>query len=278
MLADAPGPESGWDLFPAVTPYPAYLADPLRVAFGVSVLDYSTSEIPGTGDQRFALKLGGTFPVVAFHPPEAPRRPWVLSVLAGFNGQFDLDHNQDNVGWDGIYGLQLAHRLSDRWAVKVGIHHTSSHIGDELQERSGRERIDYTREEVRVGMSWKPLRRWRLYGEGAYGYKESTIDEALQEPGRAQLGTEVYLPLPESDAWDTYLALDLNSFQERDWEIDVSAQAGIRQIDGPWRLALTWMSGRTPIGEFFFRDETYLGLGVWYDLGAFRGPSIDFEP
>lgn len=197
----------------------------------------------------------------------------MASVLAGFNGQFDIDHGQDNVGWDGIYGLQLARRPSERWAVKIGIHHTSSHVGDELQERTGRRRIDYTREEARVGASWKPFRRWRLYAEGAYGYKEST-EEDLQEPLRGQLGTELYLPVPESDVWNTYLALDFNSFEERDWEIDVSTQLGIRQIEGPWRFALTWMSGRTPIGEFFFRDETYLGIGVWYDLGAFRGLSL----
>ena len=268
LSTEAEDDEGRWDFLPERRPYAPYLADPLRPAFGASLLWYSDTEIPDTGDQRFGLKLGGLLPMVAWHPAEHLERPWTLSFAAGFNGQFDLDRDQDNVGWDGIYGVELAHRLGPRWAVKVGSMHTSAHIGDEWAARTGRERIDYTREELVGGVSWHPTRRWRLYGDLAWAYVRRTKE--LQDPGRAQLGTEVYFPFPPGHAWESYVALDANSYEERDWEVDLAAQAGVRQTEGPWRFALSWASGRVPLGEFFFHDETYASIGAWYDLGDWR--------
>ncbi len=43
-------------------------------------------------------------------------------------------------------------------------------MGDEYAERTGRLRINYTREEFLAGISGELGDRWRVYGEAAYGY------------------------------------------------------------------------------------------------------------
>lgn len=254
-----------WDFLPARREYAPYLADPLRPAFAATYLGYSETDVPGAGDARIGLKMGGMIPIVAWHPGGRAERPWTLSLAAGFNGQFDLDHDQDNVGWDGIYGLMVEHRVGPRWAIELGTLHYSSHVGDELAERTGIRRIEYTREEFLAGASWYPTPRWRLYGDAAWAYTRRT--KRLQDPGRAEVGTEIYFPFPRGAVWDSYVALDLNSFEERDWEVDLSTQIGVRQTEGPWRFGIGWASGRVPIGEFFQHDETYVSIGAWYDLG-----------
>ena len=61
-----------------------------------------------------------------------------------------------------------------------GTKHDSAHVGDEHSERTGRQRIGYTREELVAGVSWRPARKWRIYAEGGFGYG---LDD-FQDPGR----------------------------------------------------------------------------------------------
>lgn len=256
--------ETGWSAFPVELVSPPYLADPLQPRFGAALIEVSDSAIADTGSRRWALQLGGRFGLVRFAPPSRPERPWQLSIEAGFVGQFDIDNSQDNIGWDGIYGLVLARRLSDRFEVKLAVKHFSSHVGDELQERAGRSRINYTREESIFGVSWRPRQRWRLYGEAARGHELRNPE--FQKPGRLQAGAECIRPL----IWrlDGYAALDLNAFEESDWGIDTTVNVGVALPAGArtWRFGIEYRDGRPTMGEFFEDRERWVGLGVWLDL------------
>ena len=53
--------------------YPMYLADPTRPVSGATGMKVD-SEIPDTGDSRFALHLGGRFSIVRFHPRDETDR------------------------------------------------------------------------------------------------------------------------------------------------------------------------------------------------------------
>lgn len=243
-----------FQMFPPSNLYPAYVADPRRPEFGVAILGFPEPEIPDSGDRRVGLKLGGRFGLVRFGE-------WQADIEAGFTGQFDIEHSLDNVGWDGTYAFLLSTGFGNGASVQVGTKHISSHVGDEYAERTGRRRIGYTREELTAGAAWSIDDRWRTYGEMGWGYK--TKDEIGQEPGRLQLGLEHEAPLRDRLGW--YAALDLQAFEERDWQIDPTLQVGLLVPSGDrrWRVGLAVHDGAVPIGEYHQVDETYIALGLW---------------
>jgi hypothetical protein len=148
--------------------------------------------------------------------------------------------------------------------VQIGTKHISSHVGDEYAERTGRRRIDYTREEVAAGAIWSVTPRWRTYAEAGWGFAPK--EEVGQEPGRLQLGLEHEVPGSLGQGrlgW--FAALDLGAMEERDWQVDPSLRIGLLVPAGDrrWRVGLGVHEGTVPLGEFFQVDETYVALGLW---------------
>jgi hypothetical protein len=146
-------------------------------------------------------------------------------------------------------------------SVQLGTKHVSSHVGDEYAERTGRRRIGYTREELVAGAAWSIDGRWRTYVEAGSGYK--TKEDIGQERGRLQLGLEHEASLGDRLGW--YAALDVQSFEERDWQADPTLQAGLLVPSGDrrWRVGIAIHDGAVPIGEYYQVDETYVALGLW---------------
>jgi hypothetical protein len=265
--ADAAERVSRLELFPRDRLYQRHLADPSDPGMGVEWLVLDEVDVPESGDARFQLALGGIFGLVRLRPPGWQDGGVEVGILAGFVGQFDADHGYDNLGWDGFYGLMLSTSRGGPWAFRGGIKHTSSHVGDEYAERTGRRRIDYTREELAVAVSRRLDRCCRAYVEGAWGYELRNQD--LQAPGRAQVGFEVE---PPPKLWDGrvgwYIAVDAGAYEESDWQVDWSSRFGLAlpSPDRTWRLAFTWRRGRVPLGEHSQHRESYFGAGLLLDL------------
>ena len=267
---EAPGPPGAAGrlvLFPIDDPYRESLAGPHRRGFGLTYVHLAETDVADTGERLFGLRVGGRFGVLRLHPRGRPEHGWQLGIEAGFYGQFDIGSSYDNIGWDGFYGLALTTALSGRWALKLGVLHTSSHVGDEYAERTGRRRIGYTREEVVVGLSRAIGRRWRALAEAGWAYDRR--NEELQEAGRLRASVE---HLAGEALWRNrfgwYAAADASAVAERDWQIDWSLDVGLLLSPWPrrWRLGLQYYDGRTPLGEFFLTDQRSLTLGLWLDL------------
>lgn len=248
--------------------YRPYLADPLQTAFAIQWVSVSDVDIVGTGEPRMLLKLGGVFGFLRLHPRGQPDKGWQVGIEAGFNAQFDIENGYDSIGWDGILGLLVSTAWDNGLSFQAGGRHRSAHIGDEIIERTGRSRIEYTREEILAALSWKFWNRWRVYGEGAWAY---TINNSeLQERPRAQGGLEYErieaFGRHRRGGW--FAAVNASSWQEKDWQVDTSVLAGIvfRSGERRWRLASGYHRGTVPLGEFFRDDETYLSLALWLDL------------
>ena len=263
--------DTGWQLTfaPGDHLYPVYLANATRPTMSITRAHFSDSEIPVAGDKRYIIRLGANVGFLRYAPADNPDSGFQLDVEAGFNGMFDLDNSQDNIGWDGLYGLLLSWSNGKGFAVQTGIKHVSSHVGDEWTERTGRQRINYTRGEYVLGLSLAGLEYWRIYTEGGYAYDQR--NEVLQEPWRLEAGLEFTDPKrfwKKRFGW--YAAADLNWYEESDWSTDVTVQAGLivtrEKHFRNFRLGLEYRNGRSILGEFFFRDETYIGLGLWIDI------------
>ncbi|HVS13838.1 MAG TPA: DUF1207 domain-containing protein [Thermoanaerobaculia bacterium] len=274
MMAGAPGGQPApielgrrvVELFPTTDPYPPNTASSHRLTNAVQLVSVSTVGIADSGDSRFFLRLGGRFGVLRLRSREREDRAWQLGIEAGFSGQFDNDNGQDNIGWDGFYGLVLTRAQGPSLAWKLGVLHTSAHLGDELIERTGRARLGYTREELQAGLSLRFGPRLRGYLEGGYGY-ERRID--LQRPWRGQLG----LVFEDRDRFaggrfGWYVGADLSGWEERDWRLDAALQVGLLfpAGDGAWRLGIEAHDGRPPMAELFQDTETSVSMGLWLDL------------
>lgn len=254
---------------PAERWYGPYVAEQRRPTLGIKSLSTSSERIANTGQSRWGLRVGREFPLVRFHPAGRPEDGVQLDGEVGILAQFDRDNSTDNIGWDGFYGVYATWRVGEDVAMRVGAAHDSSHLGDEyIEANPGITRINYTREEWLLGVSWQLAREWRTYAEYGWGY--DLRNEQLMEEGRVQGGLEWEA---SSSPWGgrshPYAALDVDAFEEDDWEGNVTVQAGVvLPTAAGWslRFGLEYYDGRAPIGELFQTEERYASLGIWVEL------------
>lgn len=250
-------------LFPDDDVFPVYVADPQRPGNAAMAHFYTKTHIAESSSERTGLKAGGHFGVVRF---DRPARSWQISIDAGMDAMFDAQEKLDVIGWDGNYGFTCTTAGRGPFSFRFGILHLSAHVGDEYMERTGRERIDYTREEVVLGTRYRLAPRVSAYFEAGVAYKELTEE---QKPWRLQGGLEwegtPHL-LGGHFAW--YGALDLQAFEERDWRVDFAVQGGVasRGHGRVWRFGVEYYNGRAPLGEFFQDTEARVTVGMWLDL------------
>jgi hypothetical protein len=261
---------TGWryEFAPAEVLYPAYVADPRRPVFALTMIDALDSDIPAAGDSRYGVRMGAQFAILDLIPPGDPSGGLQLAGHVGFLGQFDRDNSADNLGWDGLYGFHLAWRARPDLVVRLGMAHDSSHLGDEYIENTGATRIEYTRQEYLAGMRFAPWKSLGTYAEFGWGY--DLRNEDLMEEGRVQFGLELELePMLWNRRVAPFAALDVSAYEEDDWEENLTVQVGLVHPTaggGRWRLGLEYYDGRSPIGEHFQDRERHVAWGVWLDL------------
>lgn len=252
-------------LFPEQQIYPVNLADPRRVQFSGKILYFDRTSIDQGGDRRFDLKLGGRLGLLHLSRDKNDQLGWLLSLDAGFHGQFDVTSSQDNIGWDGSYALMLSYRPDPRMAFKLGVYHLSAHLGDEYIERTGRPRLSYTREELQAGMNLSLSDNLQWYVETGWAYVR--LNTQAQKPWRTQSGLQYRSgESPHRVQW--YAGLDIGGTEERDWQKDITFQFGwlIPSRTRTWRVGFEAYDGKAQLGEFFQDDERYIGLGLWLDI------------
>jgi hypothetical protein len=255
-------------LVPGTDLYPRYIADPLRPMMAIQYVFVSESDIADAGDTRYLHSLGGRVGLLRVYRNSRSDAGFQIDLKAVYLGMFDIENATDNIGWDGFYGILLTWADGEGTAMKLGMQHDSSHLGDEYIERVGRTRIEYTRVELAFGVSRKLHSNLLVYGEGAYGYLDNI---SAQAPWRLQGG----LQYEDDDQFFNgrvgwYSAVNVTSYEENDWDANVAIQAGLvapfRQGGSSLRLGVAFYNGRSVIGEFFQSDEEFVSLGMWLDL------------
>ena len=263
--------EPNWHLViaPAAVLYPEYVADPRRTSFALTMVDTRETEIDEASDRRYALRMGSRFGILQLVPHDESGGGLQLAGEIGILAQFDRENSTDNLGWDGLYGFHLAWQAQEDLVVRVGMAHDSSHLGDELIENTGRQRIEYTREEWLVGAHYAPLESARGYAE--FGKAFSLSNDDLMEEDRVQLG--LVLESEEDRAAKRvapFAALDVSAYEEDDWEENWTVQLGLARFGAgrglPWRFGVEYYDGRSTIGEFFQDRERHYAWGLWFDL------------
>jgi len=257
------------ELDPDNQPYPDYLADPRRprMEVGVGVAD---SDIPSTSSTRVMLDLGTRYTLLKVTPIKEGKNEFALDIEGGLFTQFDPGNGLDNIGWDGRYGVFAVWDWSDKVVARVGYRHISAHLGDEYIEQTGRRRINYTRDDLALGLGYYLNERILIYAEPSWAW--SMGNENRQKRWAAEGGIQYEGP---RDMWNdstaVYLAAHVRTFAETDWDPGLSIQAGVHvkrdQHSSNLRLGVEGYIGRAILGEFALDyDEMYLTAGIFFDF------------
>ena len=250
--------------FPSSDIYLPYVADPHRATNALSEAAIIDGGIPFTQGPLSRLSTGGRFGMVRLDPATPGGRAWQLSVDAGFDAIFDSNNRLDVVGWDGNYGLTLTTASSSRLSWKFAVLHVSAHVGDEYQDRTDHDRINYTREEVSAGAAWRLAPSWRAYGETGVAYH---VGHESLEPWRVQWGVEYEPGLVGKRLAHWYVGANFSAMEERAWRVEETVDIGVvfRTNGRTTRFFLEWHAGRPTVNEFFMNDVSSLTIGIRVD-------------
>ena len=261
---------TGWTIGPPGHVYPYYLADPRRPQTSAGLNFARNSDLMdqyGNGTVRTDIRLGGRVPLVRYTASNA--MAWEICVEGGFFGYFDASQSLENIGWDGRYGLLLGWRFATGFSTKIHLRHLSSHLGDEFIERTGRERIGYTREDVTLGLAWEPVSGGTVYGEIGLGIHDGA---ARQETSVFQFGGQ-YRGGQTSKLLGVFgwqAAADIQLYEEEDYTPEITLQAALllpmAREEQQIRFAIEYHSGRALLGELSDLDEDYVAFLVGWDF------------
>jgi hypothetical protein len=215
-------------------------------------------------DAQGEAVLGGD--ATLWHVTELDDGGITLGISAAVFGRFRLEvSSSDLVASDWIVAFPLEGR-SGAWSWRARIFHWSAHIGDEMIEKAGAERIDFTHNGIDLLVA-RRLGALRVYGGGAL-LSRSSLENEEQLP--AGFSDDAALQLGADGAWmpwrDGQLGLegglDVQLADRTEWDAQVSLLAGLVVRDGARtvRLRGAFYDGPSPMGQFFLTHERSWGF------------------
>lgn len=153
----------------------------------------------------------------------------------------------------------------DRWHIKAGYYHLSSHLGDEfLLANPLFTRLNYVRDSTVAGVTYDISDDWQAYGELAYALGA----EDGAKPFEFQYGLQ-YSPLEFGLRGAPFAAINGHTREDFGYITSVNCQAGWqwRGTDSQhlWRVGMQYYSGPALQYSFPGRHDHLLGGGVWFD-------------
>jgi hypothetical protein len=189
------------------------------------------------------------------------------AVQLGLSGavfaQFNMDTpSHDLINADYVIGVPLSARFSD-WSGRLRLYHQSSHLGDEFildenQQPINRINLSYEALELIAAYQW----RWfEFYG----GPSRIIHTETPLAKNRVEAGVNYFSDPIGLGSARLVGGFDYGSWQETDWDADLSAKFGIefnpnggRRI---LRILIDWYHGHLPFGQFYPLEGDYYGIG-----------------
>ncbi|MDX1541766.1 MAG: DUF1207 domain-containing protein [Geminicoccaceae bacterium] len=235
------------------------LADPRSPAIGGALLSYQGDDELGTVGRA---DFGGTLPLYGW---QAGGATWQVGLEGGVFSIFDIERSPTElINADYLIALPLSAR-SGRFESRVRVLHQSSHLGDEILLRTGMDRVNLSYEAIDGLLAFEAVDGLRIYGGGSSLIRKSPSE---LDPFGLQAGLDYKSPSPLLTSL-TYpvFGLDLRSFQETDWDANLSIKGGLELRNGflsgtRVQLLAEYFNGRSPNGQFYDREIEFVGVGL----------------
>ena len=251
--------QSSVRVFPRVSLFAPLSADPRWPRFTIGYTRYfDDSQLTHVG----TAEAGAS---VAIVQKDNRRGSWEIGIQGGIFSIFDFGApSSDLVNADYLGGLTFSYAL-DSLVFLARFFHQSSHLGDEFLLNNEVERINLSFEALDVMLSYVPRPWARVYGGAAVIVR---VEPSDLDRWSLQAGAEVR-PLTSTTNVPVQLlmAVDLQSWQQNDWVLDVSFIAGatldpIGESSYRVDFLIRYYIGRSPNGQFFTERIQTLGPAV----------------
>ena len=255
-------PQKG-EFLPRGPLFGALIADPRTPHISAAYHEYKNdSELESVS----AVSLG--MPVGIYEGNFFDAGRWQVGIEGSVFSIFDLDApSADLVNADYWLGFPLSYRWNN-FSSMLRLYHQSSHLGDEFLLRNRGDRVNLSYEGIDLRLSYDLFEKVaRVYGGGGYILRKEPDDlERLS----AQAGVELRSPWAFlGKHFRPVAALDVQTREESDWNLDWSARAGLqfeneKLRDRNLQLMVEYYRGSSPNGQFFERRIEYWGIGLHF--------------
>lgn len=277
-------PATGWGrLLPHVHYFDRLLADPLepRLGLGLQQTDLFKRAPAGAERPPFTLPdpenaasdveasavIGGSIPL--WHLKEWPGKGGiVITAQAAVFARFRIEYpTREDVGQDWLVGMPIEFAYN-RFSGRFRIMHRSAHIGDELVEITGAERIEFGGEYADFIAAYEIANETRVYGGATYNFRSYTERlPALRLRGwhdhaQFQAGTDGGWYPWSKGRIGLVAGFDWQTTQRTNWRSMFAGAGGIavRTPTRASRVLLRYFHGPSTVGEFFLTPETVWGI------------------
>ena len=154
-----------WQVLPDGLMYKNYLASNEEARLGTEL--YHSKELGWTWDSNLGAHVG----LIRYGTQDAAW-PEGFQLDAEGVALVRLDSDRSIVDSDFRFGFPLTWREGP-WEFKFGYYHISSHLGDiYIENHPGIERINYKREQLVMGLAYRPVPSLRFYSEANWAFAE----------------------------------------------------------------------------------------------------------
>jgi hypothetical protein len=254
-----------WQLFPASLIYPSYLANVNESRLG-GVWNHDEDL-----DWIWDITLGGRAPFLRYGNrsvlfPEG----FQIDLEGSVHLRLDLENQVDMDAQDFRFGVPISYG-NKIWQVRTGYYHVSSHMGDErvlrLQQQGiDPKRLNYFREALLLGFSYRLRPNIKLYAEADYAF---LLGERTR-PWHFLFGAEYSSLYPTNEFWGKpFAAVNIMLLQEHQYDGNITIQAGWQWRGAHnqlFRIGIQYFSGISEQYEHIANREHKIGIGLWYDF------------
>ena len=247
-----------WQVLPDGLMYKDYLASNEEARLSTA-LGYS-KQIGWTWDSNLGAHVG-----ILRDGTQDPAWPEGWQLDAEGVALVRLDSSRSLVSSDFRAGFPLTRR-DGPWEFKFGYYHLSSHLGDfYIESHPGIERINYKREQLVLGVAYRPIPDLRFYSEANWAFNE----DGGSRPWEFQFGID-YSPAQPNGIWGApFAAINSKIFEDLNYAGNFTVEAGWqwRGCTGhTLRTGLEYFNGYSFQRQFYNDYQSIVGAGVWYDF------------
>ncbi len=247
-----------WQVLPDGLMFKNYLASNEEGRLGAQL--YHDKNIGWTWDSSLGAHVG-----ILRYGTQDPIWPegWQFDVDAVALPRLDSSRSIESV--DFRAGFPITHRAGP-WEWKFGYYHLSSHLGDlYIESHPGAMRLDYVREQLVLGVAYRPILNLRFYGEANYAF----IESGGSRPWEFQFGIDYSPEEPTGLHGAPFVAINSKIQEDLNYSGNVTFEAGW-EWRGPTghtlRTGVEYFDGFDFQRQFYSDYRQFIGAGVWYDF------------